>query len=169
MVILNHEMNAFKHTVSWWWVFSEFRSYYVQQQWQKGLFPSIQSAEECSLHPLFTKTCHHVEHLVQRELPRVHAAFRLQGISPTHICFLWYKQCFINFFDWSNIVWYLCTCIVMGIDYQVCSTFLYFLIFWTILLFNSPVTQRVKWILRRNRFYRLILCRREFIIEIIQC
>ena len=35
------------------------------------------------------------------------------------ICQHWLRQCFWNYLDWDEICLYICTCLTMGIDYQV--------------------------------------------------
>lgn len=35
------------------------------------------------------------------------------------MCLHWLTQCFWNYLDWPEICHYVCTCVVMGPDYQV--------------------------------------------------
>lgn len=35
------------------------------------------------------------------------------------MCLHWLTQCFWNYLDWAEICHYICTCAVMGPDYQV--------------------------------------------------
>ena len=35
------------------------------------------------------------------------------------ICQHWIRQCFWNYLDWNEICHYVCTCILLGEDYQV--------------------------------------------------
>lgn len=71
------------------------------------------------IHPIFEKICHYVEYILEKELPHLHSAFKLSGYPPAQICLHWIRQCFINYLDWCDIVWYITSCIVLGIDYQV--------------------------------------------------
>ena len=71
------------------------------------------------IHPVYTHTCHYVELLLQKELPEIYAAFSLSGFPASQICQVWIRQCFLNYLDWNSIIWYICTCLTMGIDYQI--------------------------------------------------
>lgn len=52
-------------------------------------------------------------------MPQIHAAFRLSNYPPSEICYHWINQCFLNYLNYEDIVMYITTCVVMGIDYQV--------------------------------------------------
>ncbi|XP_059144454.1 protein broad-minded-like isoform X2 [Physella acuta] len=69
--------------------------------------------------PLFSSTAHNIELLLQSELPLVTSAFKMSGYTPSQICLHWLTQCFWNYLDWQDILHYLVTCVVLGIDYQV--------------------------------------------------
>ncbi|XP_048254918.1 protein broad-minded-like isoform X2 [Haliotis rufescens] len=71
------------------------------------------------IHPVFSSTAHNIEFILQTELPLVASAFKMSGYTPAQICVHWLKQCFWNFLDWGDICHYVCTCIVLGADYQV--------------------------------------------------
>uniref|UniRef100_A0AAV2KGI4 Protein broad-minded n=1 Tax=Knipowitschia caucasica TaxID=637954 RepID=A0AAV2KGI4_KNICA len=74
---------------------------------------------ESGIGPLYWCTAHYVEMLLKSELPLVHSAFRISGFTPSQMCVHWLTQCFWNYLDWSEIRHYLCTCVLMGADYQV--------------------------------------------------
>ncbi|XP_050398519.1 protein broad-minded isoform X2 [Patella vulgata] len=69
--------------------------------------------------PIFYSTAHNMEFVLQSELPTLASAFKMSGFTPAQICVHWLKQCFWNYFDWSDICQYLVLCIIMGVDYQV--------------------------------------------------
>ncbi|XP_065832871.1 protein broad-minded-like isoform X2 [Oscarella lobularis] len=71
------------------------------------------------IHPIFSAVGHNVELILQAEVPRVHSAFRLSGFTPTQMCQHWLYQCFWNYLDWQEICYFVCLCIVAGIDYQI--------------------------------------------------
>lgn len=48
----------------------------------------------------------------------LHRFFSLELLH--QICQHWLRQCFWNYLDWEEICLYICTCLTMGIDYQVC-------------------------------------------------
>ncbi|KAF3703043.1 Protein broad-minded TBC1 domain family member 32 [Channa argus] len=74
---------------------------------------------ESGIHPVYWCTAHSVEILLKAELPLVHSAFRMSGFTPSQMCLHWLTQCFWNYLDWREICSYVCTCVVMGPDYQV--------------------------------------------------
>lgn len=74
------------------------------------------------IHPIFSTSCHYIELIVEKELPRVFAAFRLFGCPLSQICQHWLRQCFLNYLDWSEIVFYICACVLLDIDYQLYFT-----------------------------------------------
>lgn len=39
--------------------------------------------------------------------------------SSLQMCLHWLAQCFWNYLDWAEVCHYLCTCVLMGADYQV--------------------------------------------------
>ncbi|KAM6964920.1 protein broad-minded [Aplochiton taeniatus] len=69
--------------------------------------------------PVFWCTAHYVEMLLKSEVPLVSSAFRMSGFTPSQMCLQWLGQCWWNYLDWPEICHYLCTCVVMGTDYQV--------------------------------------------------
>ncbi|KAM6915461.1 protein broad-minded [Xenentodon cancila] len=69
--------------------------------------------------PVYWCTAHYVEMLLKAEVPLVHSAFRMSGFTPSQMCVHWLTQCFWNYLDWTEICHYICTCVVMGPDYQV--------------------------------------------------
>ncbi|CAH1269946.1 TBC1D32 [Branchiostoma lanceolatum] len=71
------------------------------------------------IHPVYYCSAHYVELILQAEVPAVASAFRMSGYTPSQICQHWLRQCFWNYLDWLEICHYLCTCIVLGVDYQV--------------------------------------------------
>ncbi|XP_071784786.1 protein broad-minded-like isoform X1 [Asterias amurensis] len=81
------------------------------------------------IHPVFSRTGHNVELILQTEVPHVYTAFRMSGYTPSQICQQWLRQCFWNYLDWTDISQYIALCIVMGVDYQVymCVAVLHFL------------------------------------------
>uniref|UniRef100_A0A3Q2DIE3 Protein broad-minded n=1 Tax=Cyprinodon variegatus TaxID=28743 RepID=A0A3Q2DIE3_CYPVA len=80
------------------------------------LFPCL---AESGITPVYWCTAHYVEMLLKAEVPLVHSAFRMSGFTPSQMCLHWLTQCFWNYLDWSEICMYICTCAVMGPDYQV--------------------------------------------------
>ncbi|XP_040925357.1 protein broad-minded isoform X2 [Betta splendens] len=78
----------------------------------------VEVAESAVL-PVYWCTAHYVEMLLKAELPLVHSAFRMSGFTPSQMCLHWLTQCFWNYLDWTEICHYICTCVVMGCDYQV--------------------------------------------------
>ncbi|KAM4522649.1 protein broad-minded isoform 1-T2 [Odontesthes bonariensis] len=74
---------------------------------------------ECGIPPVYWCTAHYVEMLLKAEVPLVHSAFRMSGFTPSQMCLHWLTQCFWNYLDWKEICHYICTCVVMGPDYQV--------------------------------------------------
>ncbi|XP_015227210.1 PREDICTED: protein broad-minded [Cyprinodon variegatus] len=78
-----------------------------------------QKVAESGITPVYWCTAHYVEMLLKAEVPLVHSAFRMSGFTPSQMCLHWLTQCFWNYLDWSEICMYICTCAVMGPDYQV--------------------------------------------------
>ncbi|XP_051816731.1 protein broad-minded isoform X2 [Acanthochromis polyacanthus] len=74
---------------------------------------------ESGIPPVYWCTAHYVEMLLKVEVPLVHSAFRMSGFTPSQMCLHWLTQCFWNYLDWTEICHYICTCVVMGPDYQV--------------------------------------------------
>uniref|UniRef100_A0A3B5B6K5 Protein broad-minded n=1 Tax=Stegastes partitus TaxID=144197 RepID=A0A3B5B6K5_9TELE len=77
------------------------------------------SVTESGIPPVYWCTAHYVEMLLKAEVPLVHSAFRMSGFTPSQMCLHWLTQCFWNYLDWTEICHYICTCVVMGSDYQV--------------------------------------------------
>lgn len=90
--------------------------------------------------PFISTTCHYVEMVLQVctwtwhtqtnlslspslshqcEAPHLLSAFQLAGCSVSQVVCLWLRQSFLNFLDWPQILLYLATTVVMGLDYQV--------------------------------------------------
>ncbi|KAK3260619.1 hypothetical protein CYMTET_30431 [Cymbomonas tetramitiformis] len=63
--------------------------------------------------------CHAFHVVLQEQLPAVHAAFVASGVCPSQIMSRWASQCFANVLDWSDLMHYLCLCVVVGADYQI--------------------------------------------------
>ncbi|XP_036003093.1 protein broad-minded isoform X3 [Fundulus heteroclitus] len=78
-----------------------------------------QQVAESGISPVYWCTAHYVEMLLKAEVPLVHSAFRMSGFTPSQMCLHWLTQCFWNYLDWTEICQYICTCVVMGPDYQV--------------------------------------------------
>uniref|UniRef100_A0A3P9PVV4 Protein broad-minded n=1 Tax=Poecilia reticulata TaxID=8081 RepID=A0A3P9PVV4_POERE len=78
-----------------------------------------QEVAESGISPVYWCTAHYVEMLLKAEVPLVHSAFRMSGFTPSQVCLHWLTQCFWNYLDWTEICQYICTCVVMGPDYQV--------------------------------------------------
>lgn len=74
---------------------------------------------ESGIGPLYYCTAHCVEMLLKSEVPLVHSAFRISGFTPSQMCVHWLTQCFWNYLDWPEICHYICTCVLLGPDYQV--------------------------------------------------
>ncbi|KAM9354123.1 protein broad-minded [Pholidichthys leucotaenia] len=90
--------------------------------WPARMHASIHFPEEVAksgIPPFYWCTAHYVEMLLKAEVPLVHSAFRMSGFTPSQMCLHWLTQCFWNYLDWKEICHYLCTCVVMGPDYQV--------------------------------------------------
>uniref|UniRef100_A0A8C9TLN5 Protein broad-minded n=1 Tax=Scleropages formosus TaxID=113540 RepID=A0A8C9TLN5_SCLFO len=69
--------------------------------------------------PVYSCTAHFVEMLLKAEVPLVSSAFQMSGFTPSQICLQWLSQCFWNYLDWMDICHYVCTCVLLGPDYQV--------------------------------------------------
>uniref|UniRef100_A0A1A8I4K1 Protein broad-minded n=1 Tax=Nothobranchius kuhntae TaxID=321403 RepID=A0A1A8I4K1_NOTKU len=78
-----------------------------------------QEVAESGMGPVYWSTAHYVEMLLKAEVPLVHSAFRMSGFTPSQMCLHWLTQCFWNYLDWTEICHYICTCVLMGPDYQV--------------------------------------------------
>uniref|UniRef100_A0A3Q3B1D3 Protein broad-minded n=1 Tax=Kryptolebias marmoratus TaxID=37003 RepID=A0A3Q3B1D3_KRYMA len=90
--------------------------------WPARIHASVHFAKEVAesgISPVYWCTAHYVEMLLKAEVPLVHSAFRMSGFTPSQMCFHWLTQCFWNYLDWTEICHYVCTCVVMGPDYQV--------------------------------------------------
>lgn len=90
--------------------------------WVRRLHASVHlpvSLTVSGIPPLYSCSCHNVELILMAEVPLVYSAFRMSGYTPSQICQHWLRQCFWNYLDWDEICLYICTCLTMGIDYQV--------------------------------------------------
>ncbi|XP_047244018.1 protein broad-minded isoform X4 [Girardinichthys multiradiatus] len=90
--------------------------------WPARIHASVhlpQEVAESRIPPVYWCTAHYVEMLLKAEVPLVHSAFRMCGFTPSQMCLHWLTQCFWNYLDWTEICQYICTCVVMGPDYQV--------------------------------------------------
>lgn len=90
--------------------------------WIRRLHASVHlpvSLTVSGIPPVYSCTCHNVELILMAEVPLVYSAFRMSGYTPSQICQHWLRQCFWNYLDWEEICLYVCTCLTMGIDYQV--------------------------------------------------
>ncbi|XP_041832439.1 protein broad-minded isoform X2 [Melanotaenia boesemani] len=90
--------------------------------WPARIHASVhfpQAVAESGIFPVYWCTAHYVEMLLKAEVPLVHSAFRMSGFTPSQMCVHWLTQCFWNYLDWTEICHYICTCVVMGPDYQI--------------------------------------------------
>ncbi|XP_008287243.1 protein broad-minded [Stegastes partitus] len=90
--------------------------------WPARIHASVHFSKEVAesgIPPVYWCTAHYVEMLLKAEVPLVHSAFRMSGFTPSQMCLHWLTQCFWNYLDWTEICHYICTCVVMGSDYQV--------------------------------------------------
>ncbi|XP_013888484.1 protein broad-minded [Austrofundulus limnaeus] len=90
--------------------------------WPARIHTSVhfpQEVSESGVSPVYWCTAHYVEMLLKAEVPLVHSAFRMSGFTPSQMCIHWLTQCFWNYLDWTEICHYVCTCVLMGPDYQV--------------------------------------------------
>ncbi|MEQ2260441.1 hypothetical protein XENORESO_016994, partial [Xenotaenia resolanae] len=90
--------------------------------WPARIHASVHLPQEVAVSgipPVYWCTAHYVEMLLKAEVPLVHSAFRMSGFTPSQMCLHWLTQCFWNYLDWTEICQYICTCVVMGPDYQV--------------------------------------------------
>ncbi|CAI5684265.1 unnamed protein product [Oreochromis niloticus] len=90
--------------------------------WPARIHASIhfpKEVAESGIPPVYWCTAHYVEMLLKAEVPLVHSAFKMSGFTPSQMCLHWLTQCFWNYLDWTEICHYICTCVVMGPDYQV--------------------------------------------------
>uniref|UniRef100_A0A669CLE4 Protein broad-minded n=1 Tax=Oreochromis niloticus TaxID=8128 RepID=A0A669CLE4_ORENI len=90
--------------------------------WPARIHASIhfpKEVAESGIPPVYWCTAHYVEMLLKAEVPLVHSAFKMSGFTPSQMCLHWLIQCFWNYLDWTEICHYICTCVVMGPDYQV--------------------------------------------------
>ncbi|XP_065649546.1 protein broad-minded isoform X2 [Hydra vulgaris] len=75
--------------------------------------------EKFNLHPVYTKICHYIEMLLEKELPYVYSAFFMADYPVSSVCLLWFRQNFLNYLDWPEIVCYITGSIVMKLDYPI--------------------------------------------------
>ncbi|KAM9703168.1 protein broad-minded [Menidia menidia] len=90
--------------------------------WPARIHASVhlpRGAARSGVPPVYWCTAHYVEMLLKAEVPLVHSAFRMSGFTPSQMCLQWLTQCFWNYLDWTEICHYVCTCVLMGPDYQV--------------------------------------------------
>ncbi|XP_041951920.1 protein broad-minded isoform X1 [Alosa sapidissima] len=90
--------------------------------WPQRLHASVHLPVELALSGIpavYWCTAHYVELLLKAEVPLVCSAFRMSGFTPSQMCVQWLGQCFWNYLDWPEICHYVCTCVVLGPDYQV--------------------------------------------------
>lgn len=52
-------------------------------------------------------------------IPQTGRLIIMSFLYSLQMCLHWLTQCFWNYLDWSEICMYICTCVVMGPDYQV--------------------------------------------------
>lgn len=93
------------------------------------LAPLLPSQKLSSIPILYSTTSYLVDLILQMELPLVASAFRMSGFSAAQVCQQWLLQGFWNYFNWLDIVHYICICCVLGLDYQVylCVAILHYL------------------------------------------
>jgi hypothetical protein len=90
--------------------------------WTKRLHGSAHVLHELAvtgMPPAYFVVCHHIEHILQLEVPNVYSAFKMSGYSPAQICQHWLRQCFWNYLDWPQICAYIAVCVTLGADYSV--------------------------------------------------
>ncbi|XP_031437936.1 protein broad-minded [Clupea harengus] len=90
--------------------------------WPRRLHASVHLPVELAqsgIPAVYWCTAHYVELLLKAEVPLVGSAFRMSGFTPSQMCVQWLGQCFWNYLDWPEICHYVCTCVVLGPDYQV--------------------------------------------------
>ena len=51
--------------------------------------------------------CHCMERILQRALPKVACAFRVSGMSPSHLVKRWINAAFLNILPWNEICNYV--------------------------------------------------------------
>jgi len=100
--------------------------------WTKRLHGSADMRRDLvntGIPPTCFVACHHIEHILQLELPHVYSVFKMSGYSPAQICQHWLRQCFWNYLDWPQICEYISLCITCGPDYSVymCVAVLHYL------------------------------------------
>lgn len=66
-----------------------------------------------------TNTLHNLEYILKTEIPSVHTALHVSGVSIGTVCCVWIQQCFLNFLDLEEICGYILTVLVMGVEYQI--------------------------------------------------
>eukprot|EP00050_Salpingoeca_kvevrii_P021771 m.115272 g.115272 ORF g.115272 m.115272 type:complete len:1205 (-) comp9472_c0_seq1:104-3718(-) len=71
------------------------------------------------LPPIYHTVAHAILELVTTELPLLANAFRLSGVSVSHIVMHWMMQSFWNYLDFGELVHYVLLCILGGPKYQV--------------------------------------------------
>jgi hypothetical protein len=90
--------------------------------WTKRLHGSAHVLRELAvtgMPPAYFVVCHHIEHILQLEVPNVYSVFKMSGYSPAQICQHWLRQCFWNYLDWPQICEYIAACVTLGADYSV--------------------------------------------------
>lgn len=123
--------------------------------WPARLHASIhlpKDVRSSGIHPLFSHTGHHIELILQNELPLVHSTFRMCGYTPSQICQHWLQQCFWNYMDWNQINHYIAVVVILGTDYQVyiCISILKHL---QEQILEHRLTQDLQVFLKENPFY----------------
>uniref|UniRef100_A0A8C9V6F3 Protein broad-minded n=1 Tax=Scleropages formosus TaxID=113540 RepID=A0A8C9V6F3_SCLFO len=87
--------------------------------WPARLHTYLPELARSEIPPVYSCTAHFVEMLLKAEVPLVSSAFQMSGFTPSQICLQWLSQCFWNYLDWMDICHYVCTCVLLGPDYQV--------------------------------------------------
>ncbi|KAJ3411726.1 hypothetical protein HDV05_001786 [Chytridiales sp. JEL 0842] len=83
-------------------------------------FRSLHLSETPTEVPLiYSCSCHLIEGILEDELPSVASAFTLSGCTPSQISERWLRECFWNVLDFSDIISYVSSVLILGVDYQI--------------------------------------------------
>ena len=66
-----------------------------------------------------TNILHNLEYILKTEIPSVHTALHVSGVSIGTVCCVWIQQCFLNYLDVEEVCGYILTVLVMGLEYQI--------------------------------------------------
>ncbi|KAI8612839.1 broad-minded protein-domain-containing protein [Chytriomyces sp. MP71] len=68
---------------------------------------------------IYSHSGYFVELILEEEFPHVFNAFTLSGCTPSQVSTRWLRECFWNVLPFPEIVLYVTTALVSGIDYQL--------------------------------------------------